>query len=138
VTGEAVRFGIVGLIQNALNVAVFALATGAGVHYRIAAVLAALAALGGELRLQPRVDVPRPRRPVHHQGARYALVSARRSALGVVLLSLLVEVAGLPEVAAQVVSIVIVAPLSFLAQRMWVFRTRPEPRAASRRSRPAS
>jgi putative flippase GtrA len=138
VTGEAVRFGIVGLIQNALNVAVFALATGAGVHYRIAAVAAALAALVVSFAFNRAWTFPGRGGPVHHQGARYALVFASAVALGVVLLSLLVEVAGLPEVAAQVVSIVIVAPLSFLAQRMWVFRARSEPRAASRRSRRAS
>ena len=137
-TGEVVRFGIVGLIQNALNVAVFALATGAGVHYRIAAVVAALAALVVSFAFNRAWTFPGRGGPVHLQGARYALVFASAVALGVVLLSLLVEVAGLPEVAAQVVSIVIVAPLSFLAQRMWVFRARPEPRAASRRSRPAS
>ena len=137
-TGEAVRFGIVGLIQNALNVAVFALATAAGVHYRIAAVVAALAALVVSFAFNRTWTFPSRGGPVHHQGARYALVFASAVALGVVLLSLLVELAGLPEVAAQVVAIVIVAPLSFLAQRMWVFRARPEPRAASHRSRRAS
>jgi len=74
VTGEAVRFGIVGLIQNALNVAVFALATGAGVHYRIAAVLAALAALVVSFAFNRAWTFPGRGGPVHHQGARYALV----------------------------------------------------------------
>jgi putative flippase GtrA len=138
VTGEAVRFGIVGLIQNALNVTVFALATGAGVHYRLAAVVAALAALVVSFAFNRAWTFPGRGGPVHHQGARYALVFASAVALGVVVLTFFVEVGGLPEVAAQVVAIVIVAPLSFLAQRTWVFRAGPGPRAASRRSRPAS
>ena len=120
-TGEAVRFGIVGVIQNALNVAVFALATGIGVHYGIAAVVAAVAALVVSFAFNRAWTFPGHGAPVHRQGARYALVFASAVALGVVLLTLFVEVAGMPEVAAQVAAILIVAPLSFIAQRTWVF-----------------
>ena len=124
-TGEAVRFGIVGLIQNALNVAVFALATSIRVNYRIAAVVAAVTALLVSFAFNRAWTFPGRGGPVHHQGARYALVFASAVALGLVVLTVLVEVAGIPEVAAQVVSILIVAPLSFLAQRTWVFRGKP-------------
>jgi putative flippase GtrA len=136
VTREAVRFAIVGLAQNALNVAVFALATGVGVHFRLAAVVAAIAALIVSFAFNRAWTFPGRGTPLHHQGARYALVFAAAVALGIVLLSLFVEVAGVPEVAAQVAAILIVAPLSFLAQRTWVFR--PGRPAASRRSRRAS
>ena len=130
-TGEAVRFAIVGVVQNALNVAVFALATGIGVHYGIAAVVAAVVALMVSFALNRAWTFPGRGAPLHHQGARYALVFASAVALGVALLALLVEVAGLPEVAAQVVAILIVAPLSFLAQRAWVFRSSGTPRAGT-------
>ncbi len=130
-TGEAVRFGIAGVIQNALNVAVFALATGLGMGYRIAAVVAGVAALIVSFALNRAWTFPGRGAPVHHQGLRYALVFASAVALGVVLLTLFVEVAGLPEVAAQVAAILIVAPLSFLIQRTWVFRaTTPGRRGA--------
>jgi putative flippase GtrA len=122
VTGEAARFAVVGVLQNALNVAVFALATAIGVHYRVAAVLAALVALLASFAFNRAWTFPGRAAPIHHQGARYALVFASAVALGVLLLTLFVEVAGLPEVPAQVAAIVIVAPLSFLAQRSWVFR----------------
>jgi putative flippase GtrA len=128
---EAVRFGVVGLLQNALNVAVFALATGVGVHYRPAAVVAALAALLASFLLNRGWTFPGRDAPIHHQGARYALVFASAVALGVVLLTFFVEVAGLPEVAAQVAAILVVAPLSFLVQRAWVFRA-PRRSAAPR------
>ena len=42
---EAIRFATVGVLQNGLNVAAFALATAVGVQYRVAAVLAGLVAL---------------------------------------------------------------------------------------------
>ena len=131
-TGEAVRFGIVGVIQNALNVAVFALATGIGVHYGIAAVVAAVAALIVSFAFNRAWTFPGRGAPVHLQGARYALVFASAVALGVVLLAVFVEVAGMAEVAAQVVAILIVAPLSFLAQRTWVFAPRAHPRGTPR------
>ena len=101
VTGEAVRFAIVGVMQNALNVAVFALATGIGVHYRIAAVVAAVTALVVSFAFNRAWTFPGRGAPVHHQGARYALVFASAVALGVVLLTFFVEVAGLPEVAGR-------------------------------------
>ena len=128
---EAVRFGVVGLLQNALNVAVFALLTGLGVEYRVAAVLAALAALLASFLLNRVWTFPGREARFHHQGARYALVFASAVALGVALLTSFVEVAGLPEVPAQVASILVVAPLSFLVQRAWVFRA-PRRSAAPR------
>ena len=129
--GEFVRFAVVGVLQNALNVAVFAFATGLGVHYRLAAVIAALAALLASFTLNRGWTFPGRAAPIHHQGARYALVFAAAVALGVVLLTFFVEVAGLPEVAAQVAAILVVAPLSFLVQRAWVFRA-PRRSAAPR------
>ena len=130
-TGEALRFGVVGILQNALNVAVFALATAAGVHYRLAAVVAALAALLASFAFNRAWTVPGRQGPLHRQGARYALVFASAVALGVVVLTFFVEVAGLSEVPAQVAAILIVAPLSFLVQRAWVFRA-PRRSAAPR------
>jgi putative flippase GtrA len=125
VTGEAVRFGVVGLLQNALNIAVFALATAAGVHYRLAAVVAALAALLASFAFNRAWTFPGRKGPLHRQGARYALVFASAVALGVAVLTFFVEVAGLAEVPAQVAAILVVAPLSFLVQRAWVFRAPP-------------
>ena len=122
---EFVRFGVVGVLQNALNVAVFALLTGTGAHYRVAAVAAALVALLASFLLNRGWTFPGRRAPIHHQGARYVLVFASAVALGVVLLTFFVEVAGLTEVAGQIAAILIVAPLSFLLQRAWVFRAPP-------------
>jgi putative flippase GtrA len=119
---EAVRFATVGVLQNGLNVAVFALATAAGVHYRLAAVLAGLVALVASFLLNRYWTFMSRTAPIHHQGVRYVVVFASAVALGVVLLTFFVEVAGLPEVAAQVAAILVVAPVSFLVQRAWVFR----------------
>jgi putative flippase GtrA len=93
--------------------------------------LAALAALLASFLLNRVWTFPGREARFHHQGARYALVFASAVALGVALLTFFVEVAGLPEVPAQVASILVVAPLSFLVQRAWVFRA-PRRSAAPR------
>jgi putative flippase GtrA len=131
VTGEAIRFAIVGVLQNALNVAVFALLTALGAHYAIAAVVAAVAALLASFAFNRAWTFPGRHAPIHHQGARYALVYASAVGLGVLILTFLVELAGFAEVPAQVAAILIVAPLSFLVQRSWVF-TAPRRSAAPR------
>lgn len=119
--GEAVRFGTVGVLQNGLNVATFALATGLGMHYRPAAILAAVLALVVSFLLNRHWTFMGNTTPVGRQGIRYLLVFAGAVALGVVLLTFFVEVTGIPEVPAQVAAILIVAPVSFLVQRTWVF-----------------
>jgi putative flippase GtrA len=119
---EAIRFATVGVLQNGLNVAAFALATAAGVHYRVAAVIAGLVALVASFLLNRHWTFISRTAPIHHQGLRYLIVFASAIALGVVLLTFFVEVAGLPEVAAQLTAIIVVAPVSFLVQRSWVFR----------------
>jgi putative flippase GtrA len=126
--GEAVRFGAVGLFQNGLNVAVFALATALGLQYRAAAVVAGLLAFLVSFLLNRRWTFTGQAAPAGRQGVRYLLVFAAAIALGLVLLTLFVELTGIPAVAAQVAAIVIVAPLSFLVQRTWVFRRPVGPR----------
>jgi putative flippase GtrA len=123
--GEAVRFGTVGLLQNGLNVATFALATALGMEYRAAAVLAGLLALLVSFLLNRHWTFLGRATPVGRQGVRYLLVFGAAVALGVVLLTFFVEVAGIAEVPAQVAAILVVAPLSFLVQRTWVFRAPP-------------
>lgn len=117
-----VRFGLVGLLQNALNVATFALAVEGGVPYRAAAGLAAVLALLVSFALN-RLWTFRAtaQGPLAGHAIRYTIMFTLSVAAGVVILSALVELAGFAPVPAQVVAIAVVAPASFLAQRAWVF-----------------
>jgi putative flippase GtrA len=116
------RFGLVGVCQNGLNVGVFALALNV-VPYLAAAAVAALAALVVSFVLNRywTFGHTRTNRLAGH-AARYALVFASSIGLGIAILSALVELVGLSPLSAQVAAILIVAPLSFLTQRAWVFR----------------
>ena len=130
--GQAVRFGVVGIGQNALNVATFAAGVALGVQYQSAAVIAGLVAFVVSFVLNRRWTFSGRATPMGRQGVRYLIVFATAIALGLILLTFLVEVAHMPEVAAQIAAILIVAPISFLVQRSWVFRPPPTPASLGR------
>ncbi len=75
--------------------------------------------------------------PVHHQAARFLIVSVGAFLVGLALLAALVEGAGMAEVPAQAIAIVAVTPVSFLANKLWSFAAVKRRGAARRRPRPA-
>ena len=118
---QAARFGTVGLLQNGVNVACFALARAAGVHYRVAAIVAGFVGFALSFWLNRHWTFTGRSGAIEHHLVKYTCVYASAVALGVLLLTFFVEVGGIPPVAAQVLSILVVAPVSFLVQRAWVF-----------------
>lgn len=120
---QVARFGAVGVAQNAVNVATFAGVHAAGVDYRVAAVVAALVALVVSFELHRRWTFVRAaRRGRAGEAVRYCVVFATAVAAGVALLTFQVEALHVTPVAGQTVAILLVAPVSYLAQRHWVFR----------------
>lgn len=118
---EALRFGVVGVLQNGLNLAVFATVVGLGAPYPLAALTAALSALVFSFVLNRGFTFIGHRRPWRAQLLRYATVFATTILLGLAILALCVEWAGTSELVGQLVAISILAPVSYLAQRSWAF-----------------
>jgi putative flippase GtrA len=118
---QAVRFGAVGVLQNAVNVACFALARETGAHYRAAALIAGFVGFVLSFWLNRHWTFSGRPGAIERHVVKYTLAYAGAVALGVFLLTLFVEAGGVPPVAAQVLAIVVVAPASFLVQRGWVF-----------------
>ena len=56
-----------------------------------------------------------------HQGLRFLVVSTLRSLANLVVLHLLVK-AGVGEILAQAIAIVLVTPLNFVGNKLWSFR----------------
>jgi putative flippase GtrA len=56
------------------------------------------------------------------QAARFFTVSVAAFLFAALVLELLVSVAGVPDVAAQAISIVVATPLNFIGNKMWSFR----------------
>jgi putative flippase GtrA len=120
---ELGRFGFVGVVQNCLNIAIFGLAIAVGAQYLVAAGLAAGAALTVSYVMNRTWTFRGVFRGTHgHELPRYVVAFGCAVLLGIAILAVLVEGVGMPELLAQGVSILIVAPLSYFAQRTWIFR----------------
>jgi putative flippase GtrA len=109
--------------QNGVNLALFAFALAMGAGYVAAACLGSVCGLAVSYVLNRLWTFSAGERAkLHHELGRYVLVFASAVLLGIAVLAILVEGVSLPEVAAQAIAIVTVAPLSFYVQRTWVFR----------------
>jgi dolichol-phosphate mannosyltransferase len=119
------RFGAVGASGYAVNLAVYWLAVSEGLEYRAAAAVAFCVALVNNFvwnRLWTFRDAPRR---LGGQAFRFVVVSSAAFLLSLAVLSVLVRDAGMAKVAAQALAIIVVTPVSFLANKLWSFRTSP-------------
>ena len=121
---QLVRFGLVGGVGFFVNLGVYALLVhGAGVDYRAANVAAWLVAVANNFVLNRHwtFDASSHGR-AHHQAMRFLLVSLVAEAISLVLLTVLVQGAGLDKVLAQALAVCCAMPLNFLGNKLWSFR----------------
>ncbi len=120
---ELVRFGAVGASGYVVNLAVFALAVhGVDVDYRVAAVLAFLAAVLNNFWWNRHWTFGASDGHAGFQAARFFAVSVVAFLVSFGILQLLVSGAGVSEVPAQAIAIVAATPLNFLGNKLWSFR----------------
>jgi putative flippase GtrA len=121
---QLVRFGIVGGVGFAVNLAVYALFVHPlAVDYHVAAVAAWLVAVVNNFVLNRHWTFDAGDGRVHFQAMRFLVVSLGALVASLLLLTLFVEVAGLPKVAAQALAVAASMPLNFLGNKLWSFRT---------------
>ena len=122
---QLIQFGIVGGSGFVINTAVFAVANKSfGVHYVYAATLAFLAAVTNNFTWN-RLWTFRHRRDASHaafQAARFFVVAVTAYFIGLGLLALFVEAAGMDALVAQVIAVILVTPISFLGNKLWSFK----------------
>jgi putative flippase GtrA len=122
-----VQFGIVGLIGFVVNIGVYALCVhGAGIDYHVAAGVAWLVAVLNNFILNRHWTFNAGDGRAHHQAARFLIVSLLAFGFSQLLLTVFVEVAGLPKVPAQALAVAASMPLNFLGNKLWSFRADPE------------
>jgi putative flippase GtrA len=116
------KFGIVGGVGYAINIAVFALLNrGLGVHHLIAAVGAFCVAVSNNFFLnrhwtfEPGDDHPA------FQAARFFAVSLAALVINIVVLEGLVRATSLDAIAAQAIAVAVAMPLNFLGNKLWTF-----------------
>jgi putative flippase GtrA len=120
---QLVRFGLVGGTGFVVNVGVYALCVHAlGVDYRGAFVLAWLVAVTNNFLLNRHWTFDAAAGSVRFQAIRFFVVSAAAAAFGFLLLTLLVEGAGMAKVPAEALAVAASTPLNFLGNKLWSFR----------------
>jgi dolichol-phosphate mannosyltransferase len=122
---QLVRFGIVGAIGFIVNLAVYALFVHpVGADYHVAAVAAWIVAVFNNFVWNRHWTFDAREGQVHFQAMRFVVVSLVAFGVSLLLLTLFVEAAGVPKVAAQALAVAASTPLNFLGNKLWSFRTR--------------
>ncbi len=119
---QLVKFCAVGASGYAVNLAVFYLCVEVvGVHYLLAATLAFVVAVTNNFWWNRHWTFKARSGAARFQAPRFFAVSILAFLVAATVLELLVSVAGLPELAAQAISIVVATPLNFIGNKMWSF-----------------
>jgi putative flippase GtrA len=120
---QLVRFGLVGAVGFVVNLAVYALFVHPiGVDYRVAAVAAWIVAVLNNFVLNRHWTFDAREGQVHFQAMRFVVVSLVAFGCSLLLLTLLVESAGMAKVPAQALAVAASTPLNFLGNKLWSFR----------------
>ncbi len=122
---QLVRFGIVGGIGFVVNLAVYALCVHVlGIDYHLAAVLAWFVAVVNNFVLNRHWTFDARGDRARFQAVRFLIVSLVALGFSLLLLTLLVESAGVAKVPAQALAVGASMPLNFLGNKLWSFRAR--------------
>jgi dolichol-phosphate mannosyltransferase len=118
------RFGLVGGVGFVVNLAVYSLFVHPiGVDYRVAAVAAWLVAVLNNFVLNRHWTFDARAGRFHFQALRFLAVSVVAFGVSLLLLTVLVEDAGMAKIPAQALAVAASTPLNFLGNKLWSFRT---------------
>ena len=119
---QLAKFTAVGASGYVVNLAVFsALFLGADLDHRVAAVCSFLVAVTNNYTWNRLWTFHGERGHVAYQGARFFFVAVLALIANLVALELLI-LAGLEEIVAQAIAIVLVTPINFVGNKLWTFR----------------
>jgi putative flippase GtrA len=119
---QLVKFCLVGSTGYIVNLAVYtALLRGGGLHYLAAATCSFLVAVTNNYTWNRAWTFRGQRGHFAYQGLRFLVVSVIALGTNLLVLHALVA-AGIDEVAAQAVAVVLVTPLNFVGNKLWSFR----------------
>jgi putative flippase GtrA len=120
---QLVRFALVGGTGFVVNLVVYTvLVHPLGIDYRAASVAAWLVAVLNNFVLNRHWTFDARAGRAHFQAIRFLVVSLVAEVFSLLLLTLLVEDAGLAKVSAQALAVVASMPLNFLGNKLWSFR----------------
>jgi dolichol-phosphate mannosyltransferase len=116
------KFGVVGVTGYVVNLAVFAvLVEVLAVHHIPAAVGAFCVAVMNNFLWNRRWTFQATAGHAGFQAARFFTVSTAALVVNLIVLSLLVDVAGAPELPSQAFAVAFAMPLNFIGNKLWTF-----------------
>ena len=119
---QLLKFCVVGASGYFVNLAVFTLLVeGFGAHYLLAATCSFLVAVTNNYTWNRLWTFSHQRGHYAYQGMRFLVVSTTALCANLLVLYVLVQ-AGLSEVPAQAIAIVLVTPVNFVGNKLWSFR----------------
>jgi putative flippase GtrA len=121
---QLVRFSIVGASGYAINLLVYYVEVHQlGIDYRAAAAIAWMVAGGNNFVWNRHWTFKARQGQVHVQAARFVIVSLVALGFNLLVLTALVEGAGVGKLVAQALALAASTPLNFLGNKLWSFRT---------------
>ncbi len=121
---QLAKFLAVGGSGYVVNLAVFALAFQAGgLHHLVAATMAFSVAVTNNFWWNRHWTFGAREGHAGFQASRFLVVSLTAFVFAAAILEMLVSVTGVPEIAAQAISIAAATPLNFVGNKMWSFGT---------------
>jgi putative flippase GtrA len=119
---QLLKFCAVGASCYAVNLAVFYVCVELlGFHHLVGATVAFIIAVSNNFWWNRRWTFRAGSGRAGFQAARFFTVSITAFLFAATVLELLVSVAGVPELAAQAISIAVATPLNFIGNKMWSF-----------------
>ena len=119
---QLVKFGLVGAIGYAINLAVFALlAEGTGLHHIPAAIAAFVVAVLNNFWWNRHWTFRAGDGHAGFQAARFFAVSVVALGVNLAVLELLVSAAGIDEVPSQALAVAVAMPVNFIGNKLWTF-----------------
>ena len=115
------KFGLVGGSGYLINLAVFALLAGSGIHHVAAAVGAFCVAVSNNFLWNRYWTFGPGDGPAHFQAARFFTVSLASLGLNIAVLELLISNHLTGDLAAQAIAVAIAMPFNFLGNKLWTF-----------------
>jgi putative flippase GtrA len=118
---QLAQFCAVGAVGYLINLGVYALLLGAGLHYLLAATLSFLVAVANNYWFNRHWTFRERRAGVAAQGMRFFLISLASLGGNLLVLQVLIRL-GLGKFVGQAIAIVLVTPLNFVGNKLWSFR----------------
>jgi putative flippase GtrA len=115
------KFGLAGGFGYLINLVVFALLTGLGVHHVIAAIGAFCVAVTNNFVMNRYWTFGPGEGPAHFQAARFFTVSLASLGLNIAVLELLISNHLTGELTAQAIAVAVAMPFNFLGNKLWTF-----------------